>query len=332
MSLLTMDKSAHPASSLQTVKNLPGKEIGNKWIEVEVQLNDLDEGEKRFNIDMYFESPNKQTKPIVPTWHVVSELGQDSGNSKTNSTVKCPYCPELFKVQNGLIGSHKLRQHMKSNHEDMAGFGEFKDIMSELVKCEHCDKTYISQTLKVHANRVHGKMGLLETCHICRKTFTKGSSGLWGHIRTHREASFPCDLCGKKFKEGRDLRRHVMCHDPSNKSYKCDVCGNMFFQFHTMKQHKDFVHKKNLLFKCNDCGRNFATNTYLKTHIRSVHNKVKPYPCEVCGFRSSRVDNLNFHRSKVHHLEEKVTRLSIKQSVTEGSHPFCSKPEEIPNF
>ena len=41
-----MDKSAHPASSLQTVKNLPGKEIGNKWIEVEVQLNDLDEGKK----------------------------------------------------------------------------------------------------------------------------------------------------------------------------------------------------------------------------------------------------------------------------------------------
>ena len=244
MSLLTMDKSAHPASSLQTVKNLPGKEIGNKWIEVEVQLNDLDEGEKRFNIDMYFESPNKQKKPIVPTSHVVSDLGQDSGNSKTNSTVKCPYCPELFKVQNGLIGSHKLRQHMKSNHEDMAGFGEFKDIMSELVKCGHCDKTYSSQTLKVHANRVHCKIGLLETCHICRKTFTKGSSGLWGHIRTHREASFPCDLCGKKFKEGRDLRRHVMCHDPSNKSYKCDVCGNMFFQFHTMKQHKDFVHKK----------------------------------------------------------------------------------------
>ena len=252
MSLSSINSSEHPASNLQNVKILPGKLVSSRWFEVEVQLSNLDEGEKGFNIteyDKYVKSRCKLKKSKVPP------NGQDSGDSETSSSVKCPYCPDLFKVRVGLMGSHSLRQHLESDHVDMTAFGEFKDIMSEAVKCGHCNKSYSSKkTLRVHKMQVHDKTSILEACHICGKSFQKGSSThfghirthkdviyetchicsksfkkgswtLWGHIRTHKDATYECDVCGARFREGSYLKRHVKCHDLNNKLYKCDICG-----------------------------------------------------------------------------------------------------------
>ena len=76
--------------------------------------------------------------------------------------------------------------------------------------------------------RMH-KVAVFEACPICSKSFEKGSRTLWGHIRRHNDATYEFDLCGAKFKEGRDLKRHVNCLDLNNKHHNCDICSNMFF-------------------------------------------------------------------------------------------------------
>ena len=303
------------------------------WNKVEEEERREDSCNQAFSCDAdkcgkTFKSPSKLKK------HMVVTHGQDT---VTTYSVKCPYCPDLFKVTAGRLGSHRLRQHLKSVHQKLADLEEFKEILGEeqreAVICTHCGKSYSNQaTLDSHVKLMHNETTEMEACHICGKRFKKGGSTLWGHIRTHEDGGHECHICGAKFRVKSYLQRHVKSHDPGSKRYECDICGDKFSRPYLMKQHQEFTHKKNLPFKCNECGKCLRSNTFLKIHMRSVHNKEKPFPCEVCGFRSSRVDNLNIHRTKVHHLNNKVTRQSLKQSVEDGSHPFCSKSEEIPAF
>jgi len=257
--------------------------------------------------------------------------------AKTEQNVKCPFCQDQFKVPEGKIGSHRLRRHLKSVHSKMedeeAWLQIVKEEAAESVICQTCGKRYTNQaTLESHVKLMHNDTTETESCHICGKSFKKGGSTLWGHIRTHEDGGHICAICGAKFKVKSYLQRHLKSHDPDCKRYECNICGDKFTRPYLMKQHQEFTHKKNLPFKCNECGKSLRSNTFLKIHMRSVHSKEKPFPCEVCGFRSSRVDNLNIHRTKVHHITVKITRSQLQQLVLEGKHPFCTNPDDIPAF
>eukprot|EP00090_Calanus_glacialis_P010245 TRINITY_DN18630_c0_g1_i1.p1 TRINITY_DN18630_c0_g1~~TRINITY_DN18630_c0_g1_i1.p1 ORF type:complete len:622 (-),score=127.54 TRINITY_DN18630_c0_g1_i1:931-2796(-) len=257
--------------------------------------------------------------------------------AKTVQNVKCPFCQDEFKVPEGKVGNHRLRMHLKSVHSKLEGEESWQQIIkeeaSESVICQACGKSYTNQaTLESHVKLMHSDNTEMESCHICGKSFKKGGSTLWGHIRTHEDGGHICAICGAKFKVKSYLQRHIKSHDPDCKRYECDICGDKFTRPYLMKQHQEFTHKKNLPFKCNECGKSLRSNTFLKIHMRSVHSKEKPFPCEICGFRSSRVDNLNIHRTKVHHITVKITRSQLQQLVLEGKHPFCTNPDDIPAF
>lgn len=269
--------------------------------------------------------------------HRISKCSDDLPTSKSTQNVQCPFCKEEFKVPFGKIGSHRLRQHLKSVHIKLELQEAFQRIImeevAESVICQLCGKSYTNQaTLDSHVKLMHSEITEMESCHICGKSFKKGGSTLWGHIRTHEDGGHICSICGAKFKVKSYLQRHMKSHDPDCKKYECDICGDKFTRPYLMKQHQEFTHKKNLPFKCKECGKCLRSNTFLKIHMRSVHSKEKPFPCEICGFRSSRVDNLNIHRTKVHHINVKITRSQLQQLVVEGKHPFCSNPEDIPAF
>ena len=224
--------------------------------------------------------------------------------------VPCPFCNDTFPVITGRSSSHRLRHHLTTVHAKLSGLKEFKDLVElefENVICTHCGKSYSNQaTLKSHIKLMHNEQTEWEACHICGKRFKKGGSTLWGHIRTHEDGGHVCPICGAKFKVKSYLQRHIKSHSPGSKKYECDICGDKFTRPYLVVQHQEFTHRKNLPFKCPECGKCLRSKTFLKIHMRSVHSKEKPFPCEVCGFRSSRVDNLNIHRIKKHHLTNKV--------------------------
>ena len=244
-----------------------------------------------------------------------------------------------------------------------------KVVCSPKITCSSCGKNYSSLScLEQHERLMHSARVEVESCYICGKTFKKGGSTLWGHIKTHEDGGHICSVCGAKFRVKSYLVRHMRSHDPESKKYGCDICGEKFTRPYLMRQHQQFTHNKNLPFEeshhldlidkhlfmdhslnwssllnwwwnvndglpqCEQCGKKLRSNTFLKIHMRSVHSKEKPFPCEVCGFRSSRVDNLNIHRIKVHSLPNKITRTQLQELVSQGKHPFCSNPAAIPQF
>ena len=205
--------------------------------------------------------------------------------------------------------------------------------MNKSVICQACGKSYCSQSsLEAHVKLMHASNTEIDSCYICGKGFKKGGSTLWGHIKTHEDGEHICSICGAKFKVKSYLKRHLKSHDPNSKKFECELCGEKFTRPYLVKQHQEFTHKKNLPFKCLTCGKSLRSKTFLKIHMRSVHAKEKPFPCEICGFRSSRVDNLNIHRTKVHEQSSKITRAQLRQLVMDGNHPFCTNPEDIPEF
>ena len=250
----------------------------------------------------------------------------------TEAPLHCPFCEVKFDKQN----ISRLRSHLRKSHRDKRSDPSWRSIVSaeklELTCC-FCGKHYSSLScLEQHERLMHSDQVEMESCHICGKVFKKGGSTLWGHMKTHEDGGHVCTVCGAKFKVKSYLQRHMRSHDPEGKKYSCLVCGEKFTRPYLMRQHQEFTHNKNLPFKCEMCGKKLRSNTFLKIHMRSVHSKEKPFPCEVCGFRSSRVDNLNIHRTKVHHLSTKITRTQLQKLVSEGKHPFCSNPEDIPEY
>ena len=65
---------------------------------------------------------------------------------------------------------------------------------------------------------------------------------MWAGGRTPH----PCDLCGKVFRDERDLKRHMMIHT-GEKPYHCLDCADRYRQKAHLKRHVKRNHDRELL-------------------------------------------------------------------------------------
>ena len=161
------------------------------------------------------------------------------------STIKCPFCEIVFEKH------QRLKAHVKKHHRDRKSEEAWKTVVSSpKITCGLCGKNYSSPNcLEQHERLMHSVSVEVESCHICGKTFKKGGSTLWGHIKTHEDGGHICSVCGAKFRVKSYLVRHMRSHDPESKKYGCDICGEKFSRPYLMRQHQQFTHNKNLPFK-----------------------------------------------------------------------------------
>ena len=120
----------------------------------------------------------------------------------------------------------KKRQH----NENMILFDSITDLqcvpddedMNTPYQCDTCNKTIKGHLmLQAHQYQEHYEnpnlnqieIGDKYVCRVCLKLFTR-SSDVKAHIlRVHLEdRRYPCNLCGKKFKERTHLRKHMFTH------------------------------------------------------------------------------------------------------------------------
>ena len=172
---------------------------------------------------------------------------QVNAETSSSSTIKCPFCDLVFNQEK----HQRLKSHVKKHHRDRKKEEAWKTVLSSpKITCSLCGKNYSSLScLEQHERLMHSARVEVESCYICGKTFKKGGSTLWGHIKTHEDGGHICSVCGAKFRVKSYLVRHMRSHDPESKKYGCDICGEKFTRPYLMRQHQQFTHNKNLPFK-----------------------------------------------------------------------------------
>lgn len=131
----------------------------------------------------------------------------------------------------------------------------------EVIKCDSC--SYTTNTvanLKRHMIR-HQDI-YKYCCAICGQQF-KCSTSLYLHQYTHRENSFECPHCQKKFSRPQGLKNHIDSVHLQKKHF-CPECNEPFASYTGMMKHFRVLHQ-GIRLVCL-CGKMFDRPTRYKKH------------------------------------------------------------------
>ncbi|NWY68725.1 GZF1 protein, partial [Erithacus rubecula] len=104
-------------------------------------------------------------------------------------------------------------------------------------------------------------------CDTCGQTFANRCN-LRGHQRhVHGgERRFPCELCAKRFKRRKDVRRHVLqVHEGGGRRHPCHLCGKGLSSRTALRLHER-THTGHKPYGCPQCPAKFSQPSALKTH------------------------------------------------------------------
>ena len=85
------------------------------------------------------------------------------------------------------------------------------------------------------------------------------------------EKPFECNICGWKFRDSSNLKRHKRTHF-GYKPFGCDICGKKFARNHDMKSHRKTHNNKKKPYFCNQCQYGFSQLERLRTHQSISHS------------------------------------------------------------
>ena len=127
-------------------------------------------------------------------------------------------------------------------------------------------------------------------------------------------ALYPCEKCGKYFKNQRSVEVHSKKHlKKEDQTFDCTICSKIVSSKYIlathMKSHNDNASDRAL---CNICSKSFANKYILKTHIIQEHSEesetTQPLSCNVC-LKSCRNKYIFKQHMKIHDANEKRTAM-----------------------
>lgn len=87
---------------------------------------------------------------------------------------------------------------------------------------------------------------------------------------------------------------------PQTKYYSektCEICERKFVNGKTLSKHVKSVHLKIKPFICNVCGFKCSRKSVLEVHSRQ-HKKEKPLECNICQFKTRDQSSLQTHKKR----------------------------------
>jgi len=146
-------------------------------------------------------------------------------------------------------------------------------------KCPECEEIFSRwKVVLLHLWKCHSIDIELFSCTLCDYKSSK-SELLKFHMETHSsERPCLCDLCGKGFKNMKQMRNHRDLHSTGNVK-------------------RNTARPKVRTYLCNFCGHNTTSQSSLKIHLRQ-HTGEKPFSCSECNYSTGDHNSLRRHRMK----------------------------------
>uniref|UniRef100_A0A8C6WZE4 C2H2-type domain-containing protein n=1 Tax=Neogobius melanostomus TaxID=47308 RepID=A0A8C6WZE4_9GOBI len=190
-----------------------------------------------------------------------NQSSKESEKTTTNqSTMKCTVCDKTFS--NLII----MRRHYHYTHN-----------MKHHFPCPTCKRTFV----RLYDLVKHHENGLLFQCKTCKWCYTSESE-LSNHKKLFNDTCalfYNCEVCGKSFKEARNLQRHETVHLADEEKPVCSYCDKTFSSKMALEVH---MNRHTGGFSCSICAKVFHQKIFLKRHM-DRHNGQEPYLCEICG-------------------------------------------------
>lgn len=216
----------------------------------------------------------------------------------------CKYCQKAFEVNDEYLA------HMKMEEERM----KVKKTQRQKVHvCEVCGLTTRFRSNLVKHMDTHLPDDNCVKCDICHKSF-KSLMLLKNHIMYHKEKTYECNTCSRKFLFSKDLERHQrLVHEKLTEYTTCTIC-NKQVSAKGLNSHVKQVHMDIRPHTCQVCNVAFKSSSNLKKHLYS-HSGTRPYNCHLCGHGSYMSCTLKEHYQKIHSLNytnDELNKVCIK--------------------
>lgn len=152
-------------------------------------------------------------------------------HERTGDMVKCTECDKTFTHKSGLQKHMKYHKFGKQYH------------------CMFCSSSYMSNGhLKRHIDSAHLNIKYRYSCEVCGAEVASLSE----HMKTHNdEKPFPCEKCGRQFREERMLKLHLRVHWDT-KPYQCKICDIEFTRKGNWQTHMKRIHEKHVTEEYSD--------------------------------------------------------------------------------
>lgn len=292
-------------------------------------------------------SPKQAVKPVCAASKKKEQCRKTSPSDSATSS-QMTWRQEINREQGSFICERKgcnvrfrelenLEYHLKCHRADTPDFA-----------CPECSVVCLRwRTMTGHLWRHHLCDMELHQCDQCDFRTYSLSKLENLHKRTHgEERPFLCDVCGKGFKTGKQLRNHKAIHRQGSGQWSavatgqgngsasslpaeaCSECGRCFRVRRLLQLHRDSVHRKLRPFLCSYCGHRASSQSSLKMHLRQ-HTGEKPFACNLCEYRTG--DHNSLRRHKMRHSGTKPYKCpycpyACIQSSTFKSHLHRKHP------
>lgn len=247
---------------------------------------------------------------------------QDESSSSDDSDsapyFPCHVCGKTFLTSESL--EDHQRCHLGEKPHECAECGRCFYQASQLqqhqrmhkseFQCQTCGRGFVSLFALRKHKHTHGK-SRPHRCPKCLLSFT-GPAQLAEHMSTHREETFPCDICNRIFSSKSSRAEHRKIHSqaggrvrslvPPEKQekstslsecssvskelkYRCGICSARFKNPEELSEHGCKAAKERS-YPCPDCDQHFLHASHVKKH-QATHHRIPSqsglYMCNQCS-------------------------------------------------